>query len=646
MNTKRAVLIVPEFPFDSFWSYRYILRWIGRKAAFPPLGMITFAAYLPRDWQLELIDLNTTTPSDATLREQLRAADVAFVSAMSIQKRSLLHVLSLADGLDTPIVLGGPFASSYRDQIRDPHCESDQRLHDGLDAVVWGEAQTSIDELLAYLATNPRHSRAQPRLFIPAQVAHAASTDNTYLNDRNVFKPLYDVPAPRWDLLRVKDYHSMMIQTTAGCPFRCDFCDIIRFNGGFSRPKQPRQVRRELEAILRTGYRGSIFSVDDNFVGSPAAIEAVLDEMIEFQREHDYPFSFFTQASVNLGTPALGHLVGKMKAAAFDAVFLGIENPSPEALRAMNKKQNLKVDIAEVVASLQRAGIEVYGGFIFGSDEDTPAAADQIVEFVTRNRIFSAMTGMLTPVPHTPLHDRLRLEGRLKIDEFTGNNTDDNVQFEPRLMSGDQLRDGIDSILTRLFSARATYGRAIAMLRAVQPQIFNRGKMQVRYARAAVMSLLRQGVLKLDFRYFKLLWQAAWLDHARKRAARRELRAIQASARAVRTLSPEACVRPPAAMNEWLTLARDYVVRFRSDMNVAKFDEWAAGIQEQIRKGTLQCEQVRTVCAQAVQCLKVRVRQHRFPGLTVSRAFEVALKAFHYQRVAASVLARETRRAR
>lgn len=644
MNTKRALLIVPEFPFDSFWSYRYILRWVGRKAAFPPLGLITFAAYLPREWRLELIDLNTTSPSDAELRARMADCDVVFVSAMSIQKRSLLRVLRLAEGLGAPFVLGGPFASSYRDQILDPQSESDRVLHDGLDALVWGEAQTSIDELLQYLEMNPRHSSEPPRLFIPAQVKDAASTDNTYLNDRAVFKPLNNVPVPRWDLLRIRDYHSMMIQTTAGCPFRCDFCDIIRFNGGFSRPKQPAQVRRELEAILQTGYRGSVFSVDDNFIGSPAAIEAVLDEMIEFQREHDYPFNFFTQASVNLGTPPLRHLVDKMKAAAFDAVFLGIENPSPEALRAMNKKQNLKVDVADVVATLQRAGIEVYAGFILGTDEDTPAAADQIVEFVTRTRIFSAMTGMLTPVPHTPLHDRLRQQGRLKLDEFTGNNTDDNVQFEPRLMSADQLRQGIDSILVRLFTPRATYARAMAMLHAVEPQIFSRGKRQVRYMRAAVMSFVRQGLLKVDVRYFGMLWQAARLDRARKRSALRELRAIKASAKAVRRLSPDAQVRAPAAMSDWLSLARDYVVRFRSDRSLAKVDEWAAGIQEQIRKGTVQCEQVRTVCAQAVQNLKVRVRQHRFPGVTVSRAIEAALKAFHYQRVAAAVVAREKRR--
>ena len=641
MNNKKAVLLVPEFPFDSFWSYRYILRWIGRKAAFPPLGLITFAAYLPREWQLELIDLNTRDVSSRELRAKIAAADVVFVSAMSIQKRSLLHILDVARGLSTPFVLGGPFASSYRDQILEPRCASDQQLHDGLDVLVWGEAQSAIAELLDYLAARPRHSTDTPRLLIPAEVKAAAAADNVYLNDRAIFKPLHDVPVPRWDLLRLRDYHSMMIQTTAGCPFRCDFCDIIRFNGGFARPKAPAQVRRELAAILQTGYRGSVFSVDDNFVGAPAAIEAVLDEIIEFQRANDYPFTFFTQASVNLGTPALQHLVGKMKAAAFDAVFLGIENPSADALRAMNKKQNLKVDIADVVATIQRSGIEVYAGFIFGSDTDTPAAADQIVDFATRNRIFSAMTGMLTPVPHTPLHERLAAEGRLKMDEFTGNNTDDNVQFEPRLMSAEQLRQGIDSILLRLFGARAVYARASAMLQAVQPQIFNRGKHQLRYVRAALMSVVRQGVLRLDRRYFALLWQAVRVDRARKREARRELRSVKASVRQVRALRPGTVIQTPAAMEHWLTLAHDYVVRFRPDTSLARIDEWKAGIQAQIRAGTLRGEQARVVCTEAVRCLKVRVRQHRFPGLTMARAFDAALKAFHYQRVAAAVVARQ-----
>ena len=359
---KQGLLLMPEFPIDSFWSYRYVLRLTGRKAAYPPLGLLTFAGYLDREaWDLELLDLGVTSVSDRALRRRIEAADVVFLSAMSIQKRALVDILRVAQGLTTPMVLGGPFASSYRDQMLHPATDSDRVLHRGLDVLVWGEAQSALPELQAWLDTAPVHDDGPPRLIIPRAVAEAEPGSRRYLNDRAIFLPL-DVPLPRWDLARVKAYNSLMLQTTAGCPFRCDFCDIIQFNGGFSRPKAPAAVQRELEAILATGFRGAVFSVDDNFIGNPAATSVNLDAMIEFQRAHGYPFTFHTQASVNLGTPELAPLLEKMKLAGFDAVFLWIENPDEDALRRMNKKQNIKVDIQATVAAIQGCGIEVYGG--------------------------------------------------------------------------------------------------------------------------------------------------------------------------------------------------------------------------------------------------------------------------------------------
>ncbi len=342
-------------------------------------------------------------------------------------------------------------------------------------------------------------------MLIPRSVAEVEPGSRKHLNDRSVFTPLQDVPLPRWDLVRVKDYQTLMIQTTAGCPFRCDFCDIIQFNGGFNRPKTPTSVRRELEAILATGFRGAIFSVDDNFIGKPDAISDILDEMIRFQREHDYPFSFHTQASVDLGTPKLEHLIGKMKLAGFDAVFLGIENPDEDALRRMNKKQNIKVDIPATVARIQAAGIEVLAGFILGNDGDEPSTADRIIEFIRRNRIFTAMVGMLTPVPHTPLHERLRQEGRLLPAEYTGNNTDDEVQFEPVGLTREQLRDGIHSILYQLFNPAESYRRALSTLQVVTPHMFFTREFRLGYLKAALISFWRQGIRRLDRNYFALL---------------------------------------------------------------------------------------------------------------------------------------------
>lgn len=638
---RKGLLLVPQFPRDSFWSYRYIIRLIGRKAAFPPLGLLTFAGYLPDNWDLELIDLNVTSPSDRVLRRKIAAADAAFVTAMSIQKRSLVELLRRpAQGLDTPFVLGGPFASSYRDQILDPQSGSDRTLHEGLDVLVWGEAQASIDPLLAWLESGPTHDPGCPQLLIPAPMAQVQSGSRKHLNDRSIFTPLNDVPLPRWDLIRVRDYHSMMIQTTAGCPFRCDFCDIIQFNGGFSRPKPPASVRRELEAILATGFRGSVFSVDDNFIGKPDAISLILDEITEFQREHDYPFSFHTQASVDLGTAKHEHLIGKMKQAGFGAVFLGIENPDEDALRRMNKKQNLRVDLAETVAKIQASGIEVFAGFILGSDEDTMSTVDRIVEFVNRNRIFTAMAGMLTPIPHTPLWERLRQERRLRPAEYTGNNTDDEVQFEPRKMTSAQLQQGIQHLVFRLFNPRESYRRALSTLQVVKPQIFVARRLRPGYIKAALVSLWQQGLRRLDRDYFALLWRAVRMDGEIYRQSRKQARRLARIARRIRSDADITIADVRESMEQLLEMAHDYRVRFMPEEKLDHVRNWLTDVRERLGHGLLGAAEVRAIYDQAARYLKARTRRHRIPGAVLAGAVEAAIKGLHYEKVMNSIVNR------
>src|SRR5690349_4942871 len=492
----KGLLLYPEFPASSFWSYRHIMPMVGAKAAFPPLGLLTFAALMPSTWSFELLDLNVRRPDDDELRERISAADAVFVSAMSVQKRSLVQLLDgPARGLATPWVLGGPYPSSYRDHIRNPRTASDEVLHRGLDLLVWGEGGQWVEAIDAILQSERRrHSDAQPLLLIPPAIAAQEPGSRKALNDRTIFKALDDVPPPRWDLIDTRDYRAMMMQTTVGCRFRCDFCDIIQFNGGFTRPKTLANVRGELETLLSLGYRGGVFTVDDNFVGNPEAIESILHVMIDFQRTNDYPFSFYTQASLDLGSPKLAHLLPLMKAAGFSEVFLGIENPDPAALSRMNKKQNLKVGISETVAAIQRAGIEVMAGFIFGGDEDTIDTAAAIADFATQVAIPTAMAGMLTPIPHTPLTERLRNEGRLRESEFSGNNTNDVVQFVPQHMTGVEMQAGYYSILERLFSPAAMYQRSGALIDRIEPHIF-RGGGSTRWVdlRAALRSLWRQG---------------------------------------------------------------------------------------------------------------------------------------------------------
>jgi radical SAM superfamily enzyme YgiQ (UPF0313 family) len=562
---------------------------------------------------------------------------------MSVQKRSLVSLLEgPARGLDTPWVLGGPYPSSYRDHIANPRTRSDEILHQGLDLLVWGEGGQwvpAIDRLLD--GERRRHRDDAPCLLIPAAIATQEPGSRKALNDRTIFRELDDVPPPRWDLIRMRDYRSMMMQTTVGCRFRCDFCDIIQFNGGFTRPKTLNSVRRELEALLALGYRGGIFTVDDNFVGNPEAIESILYEIIGFQRAHDYPFSFYTQASLDLGSEKLAHLLPLMKTAGFSEVFLGIENPDPAALRQMNKKQNLKVDIAQTVAKIQSAGIEVMAGFIFGSDEDTVQTADAIADFATKVAIPTAMTGMLTPIPHTPLAERLRAEGRLREAEYSGNNTDDEVQFLPRRMTEDEMLRGYYRILQQLFSPGAMYRRSAALLERLQPHIFHGGDVRSSDVRAAIRSLWTQGALHAGrSEYFRLLWKGVHRDLERFRAASREAAALQ---RRLETLQRggQRLLNDPdvASLCALVDRAREAILRVQPQRAVAEVAEWAQSLRSRLEAGTPSAEDLGALFRWGREFFLHQRRLHRFPGAYVVKAFNLAIKGLHYETVMSGIVA-------
>ncbi|HUF28319.1 MAG TPA: radical SAM protein [Gemmatimonadaceae bacterium] len=644
-SPRRGLLIYPEFPDSAFWSYRHILSMIDRKAAFPPLGLLTFASLMPEHWSFELIDLNVTQPDDEELRERIASVDAVFVSAMSVQKRSLVDVLrGPALGLDTPWVLGGAYPSSYRDQILHPQTESDRVLHGGLDLLVWGEGGQWVESIDRFLHRGRRHSDATPELFVPEAIAAQAPGSRRALNDRSIFKELGRTPPPRWDLVNIADYRALMIQTTVGCRFRCDFCDIIQFNGGFTRPKTLESVREELEVLYALGYRGGIFTVDDNFVGSPTAIEAILRVMSDFQRRHDYPFSFYTQASLDLGTPKLRHLLPLMKEAGFDSVFLGIENPDPAALRGMNKKQNTMVDIAQTVATMQAAGIEVMAGFIFGGDEDTPETADAIATFATATAIPSAMTGMLTPVPHTPLSERLRSEGRLREAEYSGNNTDDEVQFLPRRMSVGEMQDGYYAILERLFSARAMYRRSGALLDRLRPHIFRSAGSRREDVRVAMRSLWRQGVMRRERgEYFRLLLKAARLD---RRHARDAARRVEELERRLRSLGHDARQRfdgDIAVLAGLVDHAREAMIRADPARTIDEIREWASSVERRLHERSATADDLRALYEWSREFFIHRWRVHRFPGACINKAFQCAIKGLHFEMAMTGIIERHRR---
>lgn len=638
----KGLLLYPEFPASSFWSYRHIMPMVGAKAAFPPLGLLTFAALMPAHWEFELLDLNVDHPSDEEMHARIAAADAVFVSAMSVQKRSIVRLLAgPARGLDTPWVLGGPYPSSYRGHILEPRTPSDEVLHRGLDVLVWGEGGQWVETIDRLLTVEKlRHSDGAPLMLIPAAIAAEAPGSRKALNDRTIFRELDTIPAPRWDLIDVDAYRSMMMQTTVGCRFRCEFCDIIQFNGGFTRPKTLASVRTELEALYALGYRGGIFTVDDNFVGNPEAIEAILQVMIDFQREHDYPFSFYTQASLDLGTAKLAHLIPLMKAAGFAEVFLGIENPDPAALKGMNKKQNLKVDIPATVAKIQHAGIEVMAGFIFGCDEDTLATADAIAAFATDVAIPTAMTGMLTPVPYTPLAERLRAEGRLQEAEFSGNNTDDDVQFVPRRMSADEMQRGYHKILERLFAPGAMYRRSCTLLDRLEPHIFRGGALRRADLLAALRSLWRQGFVRAPRReYFRLLWKGMRLDWTTLREAGRAAAELRERLRALAVAGQARLGDVDVARLSLLVdRAREALVRTQPSRRLDEVTSWASALRERIESRAPSVDDLRALYRWSGEYFARQRQIHRFPGSYLVKAFNLAIKGLHYEIVMTGIV--------
>ena len=641
---KRGLLIAPEFPYDSFWSFRHIMPMVGKKAAFPPLGLITFAAFMPENWSFELIDLNVERPSDEELRDRIADADAVFTGAMSVQKPSLVELLSgPSKGLDTPWVLGGPYPSSYRDRILGANTPSDAILRDGLDMLVWGEGAQWVETINRLLHTDlERHRDGDPVLLIPERILENPG-DRKVLLDRDIFQELDYTPPPRWDLVEIDDYRSLMKQTTVGCRFRCEFCDIIRFNGGFTRPKTVESVREELQLLYDLGHRGGVFTVDDNFVGNPDAIETILKEMIGFQRMHDYPFSFYTQASLDLGTPKLAHLLPLMKQAGFGEVFLGIENPDPAALDSMNKKQNKMVDIAETVETIQSEGIEVMAGFIFGGDEDTPETADAISEFAEEVAIPTAMTGMLTPVPHTPLAERLEEEGRLLISEFSGNNSDDEVQLIPKKMTPEEMKRHYHRILESLFGPGEIYRRAGDLLDRLQPHIFRGGTLRWSDVRAALVSLWRQGVRGgTRKRYLALLWKAARMDFDRYRSARRSAAEIREKLRGFGSVGRTLRLSEEQRQ-EFSTLvdqAREVLVRARPDRSLEEVRATVERIRADVQERLLSLEDARLVCRLSEEFYRYKRKVHRFPGAYLVKAFELAIKGLHYETVMYGIVER------
>ena len=459
----RVLLLYPEFP-DTFWSFKHALRFIRKRASFPPLGLLTIAAMLPDDWDLKLVDMNVET----LRRRDLKWADVVFLSAMAAQRESTHRVLEQVKAAGCTIVAGGPLFDGETEQ------------YPLVDHFVLGEGEVALPPFLA----DWQVGRARP------------------IYQAREFADLSQTPVPRWELAKLKRYSSMCIQFSRGCPFDCEFCNITSMLGHKPRLKSAEQVIAELDSLYEVGWRDGVFFVDDNFIGNKRALKTeVLPALIEW-RQGRRGFGFHTEASINLADDPV--LMRMMADAGFEKVFVGIETPDEESLTECHKMQNKGRDLVESVKVLQRAGLQVQGGFIVGFDSDKPSIFQRQIEFIQQSGIVTAMVGLLQAPYGTRLYKRMEEEGRLKGD-FSGNNTDDTMNFQPK-MDPDELHAGYRRILHTIYSPKEYYRRVRTFLEEYHKSRAVRPTLDLNYAWALVRSIWLQGIVgKGRKEYWRLL---------------------------------------------------------------------------------------------------------------------------------------------
>ncbi|MCM1983345.1 B12-binding domain-containing radical SAM protein [Lyngbya confervoides] len=380
----RVLLIYPEFP-QSFWSFEQALQLVDRKALLPPLGLITVAAILPQDWEFKLVDRNVRAVSEA----EWDWAELVIVSAMIVQSADFKAQVQEAKRRQIPVAVGGPYPTSLPEEAE----------ASGADYLVLDEGEVTLPLFLEALARGDASG-----LFRSAEKPDVTLT-----------------PIPRYDLLEMDAYDNMSVQFSRGCPFQCEFCDIIVLYGRKPRTKTPEQLLGELQRLYDLGWRRSIFLVDDNFIGNKRNVKLMLRALKPWMEEHQYPFHFNTEASVDLAADS--ELMDLMVGCNFNAVFLGIETPDTSSLDLTQKFQNTRTSLDDSVAKIMSYGLRVTAGFIIGFDNEKAGAGDRIIRFVEDNNITLAMFSMLQALPNTALWARLEKEGRIVAGNANINQT-------------------------------------------------------------------------------------------------------------------------------------------------------------------------------------------------------------------------------
>lgn len=460
------LMVYPECP-DTFWSYREALKFVKKKASTPPLGLLTVAAMLPREWNITLTDMNVRPLKDSMIQQ----ADYVWMSAMSIQKHSVSEVVRRCTDLGTPIIAGGPlFSTGWQDFPE-------------IDHIICGEGEVSVAGFLCDL----EQGRAG------------------HLYQAGSWAEMTASPVPRWDLIRMNDYASMCIQYSRGCPYACSFCDITLLFGRKIRTKTTQQILEELDLIYRMGWRESVFFVDDNFIINKHQLkEDLLPRIITWMEERNNPFFFNTQASINISDDE--QLMDLMVRAGFIKIFIGIETPNEASLGECSKTHNLNRGLIESVEKIHRSGLEVQGGFIIGFDSDPQTIFDDQISFIQNSSIVTAMVGLLSAMKGTELYKRLQRENRL-VKEGSGDNTDCSINFLPR-MNKDALLAGYKRVVSTIYSPKYYYSRVRGLLRTYRP---SRLKRPAQFRGGRLLALVKATFLigiagRERWEYWKLLF--------------------------------------------------------------------------------------------------------------------------------------------
>ncbi|MBI9105692.1 MAG: B12-binding domain-containing radical SAM protein [Spirochaetales bacterium] len=450
----KILLIYPEFPV-THWNFKHVLKLVAKKATEPPLGLITVASMLPKDWERKLVDMNVGRLKDS----DIEWADMVFISGMIIQKKSFDQTVQRCKKLGVRVVAGGPMVTEQPENYPEP------------DHLILNEAEITLLPFLEDLtAGNPKR---------------------VYSSD--VFPDITSTPIPDWSLLDMKRYVTMDLQYSRGCPFNCEFCSITALFGHRPRVKTAQQFIAELESLYNAGWCGHVFIVDDNFIGNKRYLKSdLLPGIIEWQKAHGYPFSFNTEVSINLADDE--ELMDLMADSGFTACFVGIETPDDESLSECGKTQNRGINMIDSVKRMQRKGLNVSAGFIVGFDSDDEDIFERQFNFIQKSGIVNAMVGLLSAPFGTRLYKRLEAENRI-IEDPSGDNVDGSLNFKPK-MNPDILIRNYKSLVKKIYSPKYFMERLATFLLEYKISDIKFGKSNKNIVSTAVRVFLRLGIFQ------------------------------------------------------------------------------------------------------------------------------------------------------